>query len=91
MTKAELIDALVEVTEERRSTVSEVLDAFVDVMQESMRNGEEVNVPGLGKFEARLRPARTARNPMTGEQVQVAESHVPKFKPASALKQAAAA
>ncbi len=91
MNKADLVDALVEVTEERKSIVTGVLDGLVHIVQEAMADGEDVTLPGLGKFEAKHRPARKARNPRTGEQIQVGESYVVKFKPAAKLKEAAAA
>lgn len=45
-----------------------------------------VAIGGFGTFEARNRPARTARNPRTGEQIQVPARRLPAFKAAKALK-----
>jgi DNA-binding protein HU-beta len=52
------------------------------------RKGEEVSIAGLGIFAVKTRAARTARNPRTGETVQVPSMKVPKFRAAKALKDA---
>ena len=46
-----------------------------------------VQLPGLGTLIVRERPARTARNPRTGEKVEVAASRTVGFKPGKALKE----
>ncbi|HWO97062.1 MAG TPA: HU family DNA-binding protein, partial [Bacillus sp. (in: firmicutes)] len=43
---------------------------------------------GFGTFEVRERAARTGRNPQTGEEMQIAASKVPAFKPGKELKEA---
>ena len=45
-----------------------------------------VQLLGFGTFEKRERPARTARNPRTGENIEIAAASVPAFKPGKALK-----
>ncbi|MGO9903093.1 MAG: HU family DNA-binding protein [Solirubrobacteraceae bacterium] len=53
-----------------------------------LADGDEVNVPGFGKFTVTDRAARQGRNPQTGETIQIAASQTPKFSPAGALKTA---
>jgi len=53
-----------------------------------LKKGEEVSVAGFGIFAVKDRAARVARNPKTGEPVNVPAKRVPKFKPAKALKEA---
>ena len=53
-----------------------------------MKKGEDVSIAGLGIFAVKARKARTARNPKTGELIQVAAMKVPKFRAAKALKDA---
>ncbi len=48
--------------------------------------GEEVSIPGFGKFKVQNKPARTARNPRTGESVAVPATRKLSFQPAKALK-----
>lgn len=53
-----------------------------------LSQGEDVNIPGFGKFSVTERAARVGRNPKTGETIQVAASKKVSFKPAKALKEA---
>ena len=50
--------------------------------------GEEVSIPGFGKFKVQNKPARTGRNPSTGATIQIAASKKVSFQAAKALKDA---
>ena len=63
-----------------------VVQAIFDAMATEMAKGGTVDIAGFGKFEGADRAARMARNPRTGEQVQVAAKRVPKFKAGKKLK-----
>lgn len=63
-----------------------VVDAVTGAIVEGMKEHGAVKVAGLGTFTRQFKEAGTARNPKTGEEVQVAEKHVPKFKASQALK-----
>ena len=88
MTKKELVSAMAEKTEQTKVKTAEMLDALIEVVSETLSNGEEVAIAGLGKFEVRERAAREGRNPQTGETITIAASKVPAFKAAKALKNA---
>ena len=66
----------------------EIVDGILGAIVETLKKGEEVSIAGLGIFSVKQRAARTARNPKTGEAVQVAATKVPKFRAAKALKDA---
>ncbi|MCU0274225.1 MAG: HU family DNA-binding protein [Acidimicrobiales bacterium] len=68
---------------------SSVLDAAIEVILERVAAGDKVVLTGLASFERRTRAARTARNPATGEQIQVPEKTVAKVTPLKAFKDAA--
>ena len=57
------------------------------VIAENMAEGHELNIPGFGKFRVKSRPARQARNPKTGEMIDVAAKTVPNFLAAKQLKE----
>jgi DNA-binding protein HU-beta len=61
---------------------------MIDGIISSLKKGEEVSIAGLGIFSVKTRAARTARNPRTGESIQVKAMRVPKFRAAKALKDA---
>ena len=63
-----------------------IIDGMVKVISDTMKDGEGITLPGIGKFEVATRAARTCRNPQTGEAVEVPEKKVVKFKVASAIK-----
>lgn len=88
MTKKELVSAMAEKTEQTKVKTAEMLDALIEVVSETLSNGEEVAIAGLGKFEVRERAARNGRNPQTGEAITIAASKIPAFKASKALKNA---
>ena len=65
-----------------------VLDDFVAVVTRQLVKGDKIRLSGLGILLVRDRPARTARNPRTGESVAVAASKKIAFRPAKELKNA---
>lgn len=89
MNKTELIAALREELDVRREYLAgsttkkeaaQILDAVICTLHKALANkGAEVALSGLGKFKTVTRPARTARNPQTGEAVQVPERTAIKF------------
>ncbi len=86
MNKAELIDEIAAKLDLSRSAAADTLEAVLDTVQRSLAKGESVVITGFGKFEARVRGARTARNPRTGETVKVKKTTVPAFKAGADLK-----
>ena len=66
----------------------EVVDTVIDSVVSTLKKGGEVSIAGLGIFSTKTRAARQARNPRTGESIQVPAMRVPKFRPAKALKDA---
>lgn len=81
-------DFIAEIAEERDIPAAQadqiVRHVFTNIAT-SLAEGEDVGIPGFGKFRAVDRAARTAHNPQTGETVEVAAKTVVKFKAASAL------
>ena len=65
-----------------------VLDDFVALVTRQLVKGDKIRLSGLGILQVRDRPARTARNPRTGESVAVAASKKIAFRPAKHLKNA---
>ena len=86
MNKTELIAALASKTGFAKKDAEKALNAFADVVTEALTAGEKVQVVGFGSFEVKERPARTARNPRTGEEIEIDASKAPVFKAGKALK-----
>ena len=86
MNKTELTAALVEKTGFRKQDAEKALNAFVEVVTEALAKDNKVSIVGFGSFEVKTRPARVARNPRTGEEIQIEASKAPVFKAGKALK-----
>lgn len=88
MNKAGIVDAIHMKLGGTKVQAEEVVDAMLESIVGTLKKGEEVSIAGLGIFSVKKRAARTARNPRTGEAVQVKAMNVPKFRAAKALKDA---
>ena len=86
MNKSELIARVAETCNITKKDAAGAVDAVLDTITESLKAGEKVQLIGFGNFEVRDRAARKGRNPQTGEEIQIAASKVPAFKPGKALK-----
>ena len=86
MTRTELIDALANRTQMDKRDVKRFLDDLTAVVEETIKQGGEVPLKGLGKFKVQHRKARTGRNPLTGEPIDIPAKTVVKFTLAKALK-----
>ncbi|WP_336770405.1 HU family DNA-binding protein [Bacillus bombysepticus] len=90
MNKTELIQAVSEQAALSKKDAGVAVDAVFNSIQESLKNGDKVQLIGFGNFEIRERSARKGRNPQTGEEIEIAASKVPAFKAGKALKEAVA-
>lgn len=88
MNKAELIDKIAEKESLNKAQAGRILENIIETITSSLKKGDEVALTGFGTFSAKKRAARTARNPKTGEKIQVAAMTVPKFKAGKGLKEA---
>lgn len=87
MNKDELVAEVAKQADVARSAAAAIVDAVTDTIKRSVAAGEKVALVGFGTFEKRVRNARTARNPRTGETIKVAKTNVPAFKPGAAFKE----
>ncbi len=87
MTKAELLDGLVQATDLSKKDINTVLDALVLAISHAVSCGQEVSIPDLGKFTRVEKSARMGRNPKTGEALEIAAKKAPIFKAAKAFKE----
>ena len=88
MNKSELVRHVAGESGMSRFAVEAAVNAMLSGIAESLARDEPVNLSGFGTFAARHRPARTARNPRTGETIAVAASTTAAFKPGKSLKDA---
>lgn len=88
MTKAELINELAEKADLSKALAERTINALADITASELKAGNQVVLPGIGKLDLSHRPARTGRNPQTGDPVHIEASNGVKFKAAKQLKDA---
>jgi len=88
MNKQAIIDQIHEAIGGTKAQAEKAMDVVLEAIVGTLKKGDEVSIAGLGIFSTKTRAARTARNPRTGETVNVPAMKVPKFRAAKALKDA---
>lgn len=87
MIKSELIARLAEENPHLTNRdVERVVAVILEGMIGALESGGRVELRGFGALSVRSRPARTGRNPRTGESVDVKAKHVPFFKSGKELR-----
>jgi DNA-binding protein HU-beta len=85
--KKQLIERMVEHTDSPKSEAERHLQAFTTAISEALKAGEEVQLPGFGKFYVREQKAREGRNPQSGQKMRIAARKVPAFRAGKSLKE----
>lgn len=88
MTRKELVNALFEAMDKKlkKAECENVVDFIFDTITSSLKDGEEVKIPGFGIFQVVKRAERTCINPANGEKMLVPAKETVKFKISSTLK-----
>lgn len=88
--KNDVVNSIVERANLSKKEATDAVDAFAATVCDALSNGDSVGLIGFGTFEAKVRPARTGRNPQSGEPLSIPEKTVPVFKAGKKLRDAAA-
>jgi integration host factor subunit beta len=86
LTKADLIEEVLNVTELPRKDSETIVETIFDNIIAALQKGEKIEIRGFGSFRTRERRGRVGRNPKTGEKVEVPAKKIPYFKPSKELK-----
>ena len=87
MNKSDLVAAVAERTGLSKKDCERALTATFETITSALEAGEKVQLVGFGVFDVKERAARIGRNPRTNEEIQIAASRSPVFKPGKALKE----
>lgn len=89
MTKADLVEQVYEAIGPgvTKKDCAAVVEAFLNAVKQALSSGEHIEIRGFGTFKVRDRKPRLARNPRTGESVEVPARQVPVFKPSRLFKE----
>ncbi len=88
MTRSDLIAVVASlfsslVAKDSEIAVKEILDAIGNALAQ----GDRVEIRGFGSFRLNYHPARTGRNPKSGEVVLVAAKYVPHFQAGKEMRE----
>ena len=86
MTKADVINKIMEATGLQKREVPVVVESFMETIKESMlKDKENVYLRGFGSFVIKHRAAKTARNITKNTTITIAAHDLPCFKPAKSF------
>ncbi len=85
MNKADLVSKVAESTNQTKVVTRKILDNFLEAVGDTLAAGNNIEIRGFGSFKVKKRKAQVARNPRTGEQVNIPSRFVPAFKPSRNL------
>lgn len=88
MTKAELVVKIADKAGLTKANAERALNAFLDSVEDTLVKDGKLMLTGFGTFAVETRKARKGRNPRTGQEIEIPESKVVKFRPGKLLKDA---
>jgi integration host factor subunit alpha len=87
MTKAEIINYVIEVSNITRKDAIELVEHVFETIKETLESGEQLKIAGFGVFNVKAKADRRGRNPQTGEEITIESRRVLTFKPSTILKE----
>lgn len=87
LTKAQLIDAIVEANGFPRKKASDTTETLLEIIKATLESGEDVLVSGFGKFCVKQKTERRGRNPATGGDMMLTARKVVTFKCSGKLRE----
>ena len=88
MNKSEMISRVASRASLSKAEAAAAVDGVLEAIQDALARGDSVTLTGFGTFSVKSRPARTGRNPGTGESIEIAASTAPSFKAGKTLRDA---
>ncbi len=89
MTRSTLIEKVSEKVKDLTLKQTEiVVETVFESIKEALSNNEKIEIRGFGNFRLKERQPRNARNPKTGEKVEVPSKMAVRFKAGKALREA---
>lgn len=88
MSKQDLVNFIAEETGLTKADATRALDAMMKGVTEGLKKEGKVTLTGFVTFTAKKKPAKTGRNPKTGEPVKIPARVAATIKAGSKLKEA---
>ena len=86
MNKGDLINKVAETANLSKAQATDAVNCVLSSIGSTLKSGDKVAMIGFGTFSVNNRPARTGRNPKTGEAIQIKAKNVIKFKAGKELE-----
>lgn len=87
MTKKEIVKTISEEIGLTQLKTKEIVQKTFDAIVRSLVDENRIELRNFGVFEVKKRAARKARNPRTGQRVEVPEKYVVTFKPGKEMEE----
>lgn len=87
MTKKEIVKTISDEIGLTQLKTKEIVQKTFDAIVDSLVEEKRIELRNFGVFEVKRRAARKARNPRTGDKVQVPEKFVVTFKPGKEMEE----
>ena len=87
MNKGDLINTLKKEIGLSNQDAKKAVESVFSSITDALKKQQIVTIIGFGTFKVDHRNARTGRNPMTGETIEIKAKKVPKFLPGKGLKE----
>ena len=87
MNKTKFIERIAEEADVPKSEAQRYFEAVENVITSTLKEDQEVQITGFGKFYAREQKAREGVNPQTGEKMHIRVRKVPAFSAGNGLKE----
>lgn len=87
MNKSQLVAHVADSLRTSRLGAARLVDAVLAGVERGLREDRNVTIAGFGTFEVKDRKARTGRNPLTGEPIQIGAGRRVGFRMGKALRE----
>jgi DNA-binding protein HU-beta len=86
MTRAQIAAKISEATGLSKRETEIVVEGFISCVIDALRDNETIEIRGFGTFKNNVKEPRIARNPKTGEKIQLGKRFIPHFKVSKEFK-----
>jgi DNA-binding protein HU-beta len=87
MNTSELITRIAEANNVSKTQAQAIVESMLKTIMSAAASGEEISLPGFGKFKVKETPEREGRNPASGQKIKIAASRKLTYSPAKAVKE----
>ncbi len=88
MNKKDLVESMAGAADISKAAAEKALNGMLMAVTDALSNDDKVTLVGFGTFSVANRSARKAKNPRTGDLIDIPAKKVAKFKPGSKLADA---